>query len=86
MTLEDLVSKYIRSCKHALAEVESTGKDFDGKVAQVIDAAKRYLEDAEFYRSKGRLDVSLASVAYSEGLLDALKLLDTVKFSWRTER
>jgi len=82
LTLEDLVSKYIRSCKHALAEVG----DFDGKVAQVIDAARRYLEDAEFYRSKGRLDVSLASVAYSEGLLDALKLLDTVKFSWRTER
>jgi len=80
--LEALVSKYTSSCRRVLGQIQITGNDFDGKVKQIIYLAKCYLDDAEFYRSKDRLDVSLASVAYSEGLLDALRLLGTVEFSW----
>lgn len=86
MTLEDLVSKYIHGCKLVIDEIELKGDELEGKTIQVIDMAKRYLEDAEFYRCKGKFDVSLASVAYSEGLLDALRLLGVLKFSWGTER
>jgi len=44
--------------------------------------AKAYLQDAKYYRDGKRFDVSLASVAYCEGLLDALKMLGAVKFEW----
>jgi FAD synthetase len=40
------------------------------------------LQDAKYYRDNGKLEVSLASVAYCEGLLDALKMLGAVKFEW----
>jgi len=33
------------------------------------------LEDAKYYEDKSKLETSLASVAYCEGLLDALRLL-----------
>ncbi len=41
-----------------------------------------YLEDAKYYKVQGRLETSLTSVAYCEGLLDALRLLGAVKFEW----
>ncbi|KPV63960.1 MAG: hypothetical protein AOA66_0541 [Candidatus Bathyarchaeota archaeon BA2] len=40
------------------------------------------LEDAKYYQKGGKLEIGLASVAYCEGLLDALRLLGVVKFSW----
>lgn len=40
------------------------------------------LEDAKYYREKKKLETRLASVAYCEGLLDALRLLGFVEFSW----
>lgn len=48
----------------------------------VVEFAKAYFEDAKYYRDRKRFEVSLASVAYCEGLLDALKLLGAVKFEW----
>jgi FAD synthetase len=51
-------------------------------VKGIVDFAKAYLEDAKYYRDRKRFEVSLASVAYCEGLLDALKLLGAVKFEW----
>jgi FAD synthetase len=51
-------------------------------VQKVLDCAKAYLEDARYYREKKKFEVSLASVAYCEGLLDALKLLGVVSFEW----
>jgi len=47
-----------------------------------LELAKAYLQDAKYYRDEGKLEVSLASVAYCEGLLDALKMLGMVKFEW----
>ena len=52
------------------------------KIDGVVETAKRYLEDAKYYQKKSKLETSLASVAYCEGLLDALRLLEVVEFSW----
>jgi FAD synthetase len=85
MSLGRLVSKYIASAELILGEIEIpiTLVSLDRKnVEKVLEHAKAYLEDAEYYREKERLDVSLASVAYCEGLLDALKLLGAVTFQW----
>jgi hypothetical protein len=51
-----------------------------------VDASKAYLEDAKYYREKKKFEVSLTSVAYCEGLLDALRMLGVVKFEWPTRK
>jgi FAD synthetase len=85
MNLEELVSKYIASAEHVLGELEITENhvnvDTDG-VKKVLEFAKTYLDDAKYYKERNRFEVSLTSVAYCEGLLDALKLLGAVKFEW----
>jgi FAD synthetase len=45
-------------------------------IDRVTDAIRRYLQDARHYLDQGRATTSLASVAYAEGLLDALKFLE----------
>lgn len=45
-------------------------------IRRVTDAVQRYLRDAEHYLTEGRSSTSLASVAYAEGLLDALVFLE----------
>ena len=85
MTLERLVSKYINASESVFTEItisnEVSSIDKE-KIKGVIEQAKRYLEDAKYYQKKNRLETSLASVSYCEGLLDALGLLEMVKFSW----
>jgi len=44
------------------------------------------LQDAKYYKAHGKLETSLTSVAYCEGLLDALRLLGAVKFEWPTNQ
>jgi hypothetical protein len=90
MSLERLVSKYIASAEHALRSMEviEQRKDFPAdRVKAVVESATAYLEDAKHFRNESRFEVSLTSVAYCEGLLDALRLLEAVKFEWlpRTE-
>jgi len=91
VTLEQLVSKYIASAEHVLGQLQVTVGE-DGlclsreSVLEVVGLAKAYLQDAKYYRDGKRFDVSLASVAYCEGLLDALKMLGAVKFEWPTKK
>ena len=89
MSLEKLVSKYIASTEHVLKNMEtvenSTSIDAES-VRKVVEYVKAYLEDAKYYRNRKKFEVSLASVAYCEGLLDALKLLGAVKFEWPVKR
>jgi hypothetical protein len=85
MSLEKLTSKYIASAEHVFNElkvVENCEKIDVRSISRVVDFAKAYLADAKYYMDKKRFEVSLASVAYCEGLLDALKLLGAVKFEW----
>ena len=85
MTLEELISKYIQGAERVVEEIgdvaDAVRLDEEG-AKRVFESAKRYLEDAKYYQEKGKLETSLASVAYCEGLLDALRLLGAVKFSW----
>jgi FAD synthetase len=45
-------------------------------IGRVSDSIRRYLQDARHYLDEGRATTSLASVAYAEGLLDALTFLE----------
>jgi hypothetical protein len=89
VSVERLVSKYIASAEHVFSEIEivkaCTSLNTD-RLTKVLESAKAYLADAKYYRDEKRFETSLASVAYCEGLLDALKLLGIVKFEWPMEK
>lgn len=89
MTLKELVSKYIQNSERVFTEIKITQDPIQvdrEKAKSVVEAAKHYLEDAKYYQKRNRLETSLASVAYCEGLLDALRLLGIAEFSWRGKR
>ena len=88
MSLERIVSKYIDSAKQVLDMLGLAKMPMiveSRKVEEVVQWARAYLEDAEYYREKEKFEVSLTSVAYCEGLLEALKLLGAVNFEWPTK-
>ncbi len=84
MKLQVLLEKYIRSTEVVLAEIKiDQFIHVDSKkVNFVVETAKRYFDDAKYYRDRKQFETGLASIAYSEGLLDALKLLEVAEFSW----
>lgn len=85
MTLHELASRYIQKAERVFDIIkvpEETTSINARNIKEVVDEAKRYLEDAKFYLQKKRLETSLASVAYCEGLLDALRLMGLTDFSW----
>jgi len=52
----------------------------------VLSYANDYLEDAKYYKAQGKLETSLTSVAYCEGILDSLRLIGAVNFEWPTKQ
>ena len=72
-------SRYIANLTAELEKTTATPEDTLVKklnIDRVTDAIRRYLQDARHYLDQGRATTSLASVAYAEGLLDALIFLE----------
>ena len=85
MSLEALVMKYISTSEKVLIEVQRISSKVtvtEAEIDEILGYAKSYLEDAKYYKDQKKFETSLASVAYCEGLLDALRLLGVVKFEW----
>jgi diphthine synthase len=82
--LDKLISKYTTSCRNVLEELKQHTSSIEitiEKVNDILSHAENYLDDAEYYWGEKKA-VALTSVAYSEGILDALKLLGLVEFEW----
>ena len=85
MNLEERVEKYIAKVEAALKAVEGQRLNLaieSSKAAYVLELARMYWEDAMYFREKGDLGTALATVSYSEGLLDALRIMGVVEFEW----
>ena len=85
MSLEALVSKYIASAEKVLLEMQRSRGSLtinEASVSKIVDYVADYLADAKYYKAQRKLETSLTSVAYCEGLLDALRLLGALKFEW----
>ena len=85
MSLETLASKYIVSTEKALKEMQQVKGSItvnEECVDNILGYVATYLADAKYYKAQKRFETSLTSIAYCEGLLDALKLLGAVKFEW----
>jgi FAD synthetase len=82
MSIEALVDKYIVSTDKALKEMKraKVSVKLDEKsIDEIVAYAMAYLEDAKYYRDKKKFEISLTSIAYCEGLIDALKLMEAIK-------
>jgi FAD synthetase len=89
VSLEALAAKYIDSAEKVLKGLVRTNVSIavtEEKRDEVLHWAADYLEDAKYYKAQGKLETSLTSVAYCEGLLDALRLLGVVTFEWPTSQ
>ena len=85
MSLEALTDKYISMAEKVFSELKQTQTPIsltEETVASVLSYANDYFEDAKYYKAQGNLETSLTSVAYCEGLLDALRLIGAVNFEW----
>lgn len=84
MNLKKLVNKYIDSTENTLGSVKYTGESVNihkESIDKVIDYVKTYLEDAKYYRNIKKFEISLTAISYSEGLLDALKLIGAINYT-----
>ena len=89
MSLEVLAAKYISSAEKVFGELKRKKPPIvidEMTVTEVLRWATDYLEDAKYYKAQGKLETSLTSVAYCEGLLDALRLIGAVNFEWPTKQ
>jgi hypothetical protein len=87
MSLEALTGKYIASAEKVMKELQQTKGAVtvtEEDINIILSYVTNYLEDAKYYKAQKNLETSLTSIAYCEGLLDALKLLGAVKFEWPT--
>ena len=85
MSLKELTSKYVRNSERVLAEIKLATDVVvidEEKIKGIIESARQYYNDAKYYEQQNKLETSLASVSYCEGLLDALRLLGVVEFIW----
>lgn len=74
--------RYIATLEKALQQHNALKENRTVEAAnieKVSDAIHRYLQDARFYLDNDKPTTSLASIAYAEGLLDALKFLNLTK-------
>jgi FAD synthetase len=89
MSLETLTSKYIASAEIVLNTMQQNPTPLsvtEEGVNNLVQYIHDYLNDAKYYKASGKLETSLTSVAYCEGLLDALRLLGAVTFEWPTRK
>jgi diphthine synthase len=82
--LDRLIDKYIDVCRRVRGEItikQQTSPTTEAQICDLLDHIDRYIADAEYYRIEKK-PTALTSVAYAEGILDALKLLGIADFEW----
>jgi hypothetical protein len=79
---KERADRYIANFSKALEKITTKHEDrvvLATNISRVTDAVQRYFDDARHYLSEGRPTTSLASIAYAEGLLDALTFLELAR-------
>jgi hypothetical protein len=82
MSAEELTTKYIAAMEKVLLSMQQTKGPItlsDEGINEGVSYVKSYLEDAKYFKNQKKFETSLTSIAYCEGLLDALKLINAVK-------
>jgi len=74
------IKKYLANVEKVLGEIRYLSEEKVGR--EIVEMARSYLEDAERFWEAGDLFDALAAVSYAEGLLDALRFMRKVEFTW----
>ena len=82
--LDDLELETVTKVLSDLKQTKNALAISQEQIEKVLMYSKDYLEDAKYYKAQQKLEISLTSIAYCEGLLDALKLLGAIQFEWPT--
>ncbi|MBS7605002.1 MAG: DUF357 domain-containing protein [Candidatus Bathyarchaeia archaeon] len=85
ISIEERARRYLLKTERVLKEIRVVENPtlIDGsRVLRVIEEANRYFEDAKYYFERKEYEVSLVSISYCEGLLDALRMLKLAEFEW----
>jgi len=69
-SLRDRVIKYINGMSDRLSKINIP------EYQKIIDLARQYTEDAKYYLDKGDVDTAIVDIAYAEGLLDAVLIIN----------
>ena len=82
MNAEELSKRYIKATEETLKLVHKTESRFEIKennIDEVLNYVNSYLKDAKYFLGEQKFETSLTSIAYCEGLLDALKILGAIR-------
>jgi hypothetical protein len=82
MSAESLAVKYIVAMEKTIKDIKQKKDPIvvsEDCVNEILGYVTSYLEDARYFRDQEKFETSLTSIAYCEGLLDALKLIGAVK-------
>jgi hypothetical protein len=86
MSAEELSNKYIIAMEKVLTQIIQAKGPLtinDDNIEEVFGYVKAYLADAKYFHAQKKFETSLVSIAYCEGLLDALKLIGAAKIQTR---
>ncbi|MBS3171405.1 DUF357 domain-containing protein [Candidatus Woesearchaeota archaeon] len=74
---EERLETYFRLTEEAYKKaVESKEKvKLDKAREKILDMAKRYIDDAHYFKKKGDIVTAISALSYAHGLLDAGALL-----------
>ncbi len=79
---ESMVNRYVKKGRSALNKAKSrcigTEKE---RYTTLFENVECYIDDAERFLNQGRDELSVLSIGYAEGLLDALRFLPVGKFN-----
>ena len=82
MNAEELSTKYIDAMEKTLQNAQRNKCAIsvsEACVDEIYGYVIAYLKDAKYFKEQKKFETSLTSIAYCEGLLDALKLIGAVK-------
>jgi hypothetical protein len=82
MNAEELATKYIAAMEKTVQTMQQTKGSItisEECTDEIVGYVKAYLQDAKYFKEQKKFETSLTSIAYCEGLLDALKLIGAVK-------
>jgi hypothetical protein len=84
MSAQALAEKYIAAMEKTVKEMKRQNGALtisEACVDELLGYVTAYLQDAKYFLDQKKFETSLTSIAYCEGLLDALKLIGAVKVS-----
>jgi hypothetical protein len=84
MSAEELTKKYINAMEKTLQNAQRCKRSIavtEACVGEIYGYVTAYLKDAKYFSEHKQFETSLTSIAYCEGLLDALKLIGAVEIA-----